>query len=82
MGIYVFRGTPRISARSLLFLVYINDLVDNVDSDVKCFSATHHSFLMFVMRQQLRNNLIGIRRGYVYGHGHGKQNSMPAKLKK
>ena len=31
-------GTPRISAHPLFVLVYINDLVDNVESNVKMFA--------------------------------------------
>ena len=38
MGTYICRGTPGISTRPFVFLVYINDLVENVDSDVKMFA--------------------------------------------
>ena len=44
-------GVPQGSVLGpLFFLVYINDLVDNVDSDVKIFADDTSLFSLFVMR--------------------------------
>ena len=78
----VSAGMPQGSVLGpLLFLTYINDIVDNVHCDIKLF-ADDTSLFSVVRNNESSEELIGILRDYVYGHGSGKCISMRKQQKK
>lgn len=80
----VFAGVPRDLVLGLLFfLIYINDVTENLAGRVKLFADVADDTSLFSVVENENDTALELNsESFIPGHGHGKLTSMLTKQKK